>query len=80
MSDLELSPRGTLWTFTTQDFALKEPYQGAADEEPFEPFGLGYVELPEHVKVETLLTEHDPEKSPHRHGDGARHRPRVPRP
>ncbi len=62
MSDLVLSPRGTLWTFTTQDFEVKEPYRGTAAGEPFVPFGLGYVELPENVKVEALLTEHDPER------------------
>jgi uncharacterized OB-fold protein len=33
---------------------------GAAED--FEPFGVGYVELPGQVKVETRLTESDPEK------------------
>ena len=53
---------GTLWTFTTQEFALKEPYKGVDEEGSFEPFGLGYIELPEKVKVETRLTESDPER------------------
>jgi len=59
---IELSPRGTLWTFTTQDFEVKEPYRGTGPDGSFEPFGLGYVELAENVKVETRLTERDPEK------------------
>ncbi|HVV36596.1 MAG TPA: OB-fold domain-containing protein [Acidimicrobiales bacterium] len=61
MPTLELSPEGTLWTFTTQEFELKEPYR-LAGQRQFETFGLGYVELPDNVKVETRLTESDPEK------------------
>jgi len=57
-----LPTRGTLWTFTTQDFALKEPYRGAKTEESFEPFGLGYIDLDGKVKVEARLTERSPEK------------------
>jgi uncharacterized OB-fold protein len=62
MAVTELSSRGTLWTFTTQEFEVKEPYRGTAADGSFEPFGLGYVELDENVKVETRLTERDPEK------------------
>lgn len=58
----ELSRRGTLWTFTTQQFEVKEPYIGTGPNGEFEPFALGYVELEENVKVETRLTESDPEK------------------
>lgn len=58
----ELATRGTLWTFTTQEFELKDPYRGTAPDGSFEPFALGYVELPDHVKVEARLTESDPEK------------------
>lgn len=32
---------GTIWSFTTQEFPLKEPYAGP----PGELFALGYVEL-----------------------------------
>ena len=28
MEEVLLEPRGTLWTFTTQDFRPKEPYRG----------------------------------------------------
>ena len=60
---VELSPRGTLWTWTVQGFAPKAPpYAGEADPERFEPFGVGYVELPGEVKVEARLTESEPSR------------------
>src|SRR5436309_1636794 len=37
------------------------PYAAAAGEE-FEPYGVGYVELPGEVRVEARLTEADPER------------------
>lgn len=46
-----LSRHGTLWSWTRQDFEPKAPYAGV---QPFEPFLLGYVELPE-VIVETRI-------------------------
>ena len=55
-----LSPRGTLWTWTVQCFPPKSPpYAGSGD---FEPYGVGYVELPGEVRVEALLTEADPDR------------------
>lgn len=60
---VELARRGTLWTWTVQGFPPKAPpYIGNADPATFEPFGVGYVELPGQVKVETRLTEADPAK------------------
>jgi uncharacterized OB-fold protein len=54
-----LARRGTLWTWTIQCFPPKSPpYAGAAED--FEPFGVGYVELPGEVRVEARLTEADP--------------------
>ena len=54
-----LARRGTLWTWTIQCFPPKSPpYAGAAD--AFEPFGVGYVELPGEVRVEARLTVADP--------------------
>src|SRR4051812_2048173 len=44
-----LARRGTLWTFTVQAFPPKPPYAGA---EPFEPYGVGYVELGGEIRVE----------------------------
>lgn len=48
-----LSSTGTLWSWTVQRFRPKSPpYIGP---EAFEPFALGYVELPGEVIVESRL-------------------------
>jgi uncharacterized OB-fold protein len=57
-----LATTGLLWTWTVQGFEPKPPY--AADG-PFEPYGIGYVELATEdgsgaVLVESRLTEADP--------------------
>lgn len=50
-----LSRTGTLWSWTRQDFRPKSPpYEGP---EAFEPFLLGYVELPGEVIVETRIVD-----------------------
>jgi len=52
-----LPDRGTLWTFTTQDFRPPSPpYDGVDTAETFQPYALGYVELPGEVMVEARLT------------------------
>jgi uncharacterized protein len=62
MEDTLLDRRGTLWTWTIQGFPPPvPPYVGPVGDR-FEPFGVGYVELPGQVKVETRLTESDPAK------------------
>ncbi|MET0910028.1 MAG: OB-fold domain-containing protein [Ilumatobacteraceae bacterium] len=54
-----LAREGTLWTWTVQGFRPKSPpYTGPAD---FEPFPVGYVELPGEVKVETRLVDVSPD-------------------
>lgn len=63
MTEALLPRRGTLWTFTTQQFLPKNPpYAGEENAEEFVPYGVGYVELPGSVKVETRLTEADPDR------------------
>jgi uncharacterized protein len=57
-----LARRGTLWTFTTQQFLPKEPYAGPGTEDDFDGYALGYIELPNEVMVEARLTERDPAK------------------
>ncbi len=49
-----LSRKGTLWSWTTQGFEPKEPYSGP---QPFQPFLIGYVELPAEVIVETRIVD-----------------------
>lgn len=53
-----LSRTGTLWTWTVQNFRPKEPFGLPADE-PFEPYGVGYIELPDELRVEARLTTAD---------------------
>lgn len=48
-----LSPTGTLWSWTSQDFRPKSPpYAGP---EAFTPYLIGYVELPGQIIVETRI-------------------------
>lgn len=54
-----LDREGLLWTYTIQGFRPKAPYIGPDE---FQPYGVGYVELPSQVMVESLLTENDPEQ------------------
>jgi uncharacterized OB-fold protein len=54
MEDLQLSGRGAVWGFTVQRFAPKSPPY-VVPEGGFVPFAVGYVELPEGVKVEAVL-------------------------
>ena len=42
LDDVELSTRGTLWSFTDNRFAPPPPYRAP---EPFEPYGVAAVEL-----------------------------------
>jgi uncharacterized OB-fold protein len=55
-----LPRRGTLWTFTTQEFLPKEPYAGGETAETFVPYGVGLVQLGDEVRVEGRLTESEP--------------------
>jgi uncharacterized OB-fold protein len=58
----ELPRKGTLWTWTVQQFMPKSPYRSNETPETFTPYGVGYVELPGGVRVEGRLTENDPDK------------------
>jgi uncharacterized OB-fold protein len=57
-----LPGRGTLWTWTIQQFMPKPPYHSGETPETFKPYGVGYVELPGGVRVEGRLLENDPDK------------------
>jgi uncharacterized OB-fold protein len=56
MAERALPRRGRLWAWTTQEFPPASPYAGPSGDS-FVPFGVGYVELPGEVKVESRLTE-----------------------
>ena len=60
--DAELGNTGTLWTWTIQSFMPKTPYH--TDETPgtCRPYGVGYVELPCGLKVESRLKENTPDE------------------
>ena len=60
MAEQLLSRRGRLWAWTTQDFPPPAPPYSGIGGKHFTPFGVGYVELPGEVRVETRLTENDP--------------------
>jgi uncharacterized OB-fold protein len=57
-----LARRGRLWAWTTQDFQPPSPPYTGPTGGDYTPFAVGYVELPGEVKVESRLTESDPEK------------------
>jgi len=63
LEKVELPRRGTLWTFTTQVFRpTSPPYAGDDDLKTFEPYSIGYVELPGALRIEARLTEPDSDK------------------
>lgn len=59
---VKLSRQGRLWSWTSQDFLPKEPYEGWGSGEgegppDFKPFLLGYIELPGEVIVESRIVD-----------------------
>jgi uncharacterized OB-fold protein len=60
MAEHLLTRRGRLWAWTTQHFPPPSPPYAGPTGEAFVPFGIGYVELPGEVKVESRLTVADP--------------------
>ena len=56
-----LGCRGRLWAFTTQRYRPPSPpYDGDDTPENFQPYALGYVELPGELLVQGRFTESDP--------------------
>jgi uncharacterized protein len=58
----ELPRRGTLWAWTIQRFMPKPPYHSSETPQTFVPFGVGYIEFPGLLRVESRLLENDPQK------------------
>ncbi|ROZ99063.1 DNA-binding protein [Gordonia sp. OPL2] len=50
----ELTTRGLVWTYTVQRFAPKSPPY-VPPPNGFEPFAMGYVELPEGIRIAGIL-------------------------
>jgi uncharacterized OB-fold protein len=59
METFELPARGTLYTWTTQEFLPKLPYLGPETSKTFEPWAVGYVELSDQLRVEGRLYDVD---------------------
>ena len=58
-----LARSGKLWGFTTQEFRPPSPpYDGNDTAETFQPYAIGYVELPGQLLVQGRFTEADPAK------------------
>ena len=55
---IALSAEGTLWTWTVQRYAPKSPPY-VPPPEGFRPFAVGYVELPERVRIAAVLDTAD---------------------
>ena len=56
MAEHLLSRRGRLWAWTTQEFPPPTPPYAGPTGAAFVPYGVGYVELGDEVRVETRLT------------------------
>ena len=59
---VELATEGTLYTYTTQEFAPPLPYKGNRDPDVFRPYIVGFVELAEGVLVESLIVDAQPDE------------------
>lgn len=56
MTEHLLPRRGRLWAWTTQEFPPPSPPYLGPKGEAFVPYGVGYVQLGDDVRVETRLT------------------------
>lgn len=57
MEEHRLPRRGRLWAWTTQGFPPPSPPYAGPSGDAFVPYGVGYVELEDEVRVEARLTE-----------------------
>ena len=55
MEVVNLSNTGQIWTFTTQIYAPPAPFK----KEPFSPYGIAMVDLPEGLRVLGILTTNE---------------------
>jgi uncharacterized OB-fold protein len=60
LATVELARRGAVWTWTSQEFRPKSPpYTGPGDDRSFQRYYVGYVELPDQLRVEARLVGYD---------------------
>jgi uncharacterized OB-fold protein len=59
MQGCDIGNQGHLWSWTVQAFQPKAPYNAGEAEGEFQPYGVGYVEMPGGVKVESRLSTAD---------------------
>jgi len=57
VEDLPLGPNGVLWSYTVQHYKPPPPMRF---DDPFVPYGIGLVDLPEGLRVLTMLSAADP--------------------
>ena len=62
VSEEALPRKGKLWSWTIQSFMPKAPYRSDETMETFRPYGVGYIELPGAVCVESRLEENTAEQ------------------
>lgn len=56
MEPFNIGCEGILWSWTIQDFLPKPPYNSGETDADFKPYGVGYVEMPSGIKIESRLT------------------------
>ena len=59
LQEITLSDTGKLYAFSVMYYPAPPPYKPP---DPFVPFGIGWVELPEGLVIYSLLSENDPKK------------------
>jgi uncharacterized OB-fold protein len=60
LNDIEIGSTGVLWYWTIQGFMPKYPFNGTVGESGFTAYGVGYIEMPSGIKIESRLKESDP--------------------
>jgi uncharacterized OB-fold protein len=59
MAEHLLPRQGRLWAWTTQEFPPPSPPYAGPTGDAFVPYGVGYVQLGDEVRVEARLTQAD---------------------
>jgi uncharacterized OB-fold protein len=60
VEQIRLSDSGKLYNYTVLRFKPPAPWKGVS--EPYQPFATGFVELPEGVRILSIITDCDVEK------------------